>query len=84
MQNDENPPKIEITFFEEQKNLEKINCFSNEGNRWRKSKIEFIKNNRLKIIIDEKFVTERGRINCSLQDKKGWRWLGIQYVIYEY
>ena len=84
LQKDENPPKIEITFFEEQKNLEKINCFSNEGNRWRKSKIEFIKNNRLKIIIDEKFVTERGRINCSLQDKKGWRWLGIQYVISEY
>ena len=32
----------------------------------------------------EKFTTERGRINCSLNDNEGWRWLGIQYVIAEY
>ena len=33
------------------------------------------------IIINEKFTTERGRINCSLNDKEGWRWFGIQFVI---
>ncbi len=32
----------------------------------------------------EKFIGERGRINCSLKEKNGfWRWLGIQYVISE-
>ena len=32
----------------------------------------------------EKFVGERGRINCSLKEKDGyWRWLGMQYVISE-
>ena len=36
------------------------------------------------INFDEKFTTERGRINCSLNDKEGWRWLGVQYVIFEY
>ena len=36
----------------------------------------------LLININEKFVGERGRINCSLRDPSGyWRWLGIQFVI---
>ena len=42
-------------------------------------------NHEIKILIKEKFVTERGRINCSLQENSGkWRWLGIQYVIAGY
>ena len=71
-------------FFENQKNLENINCFSNEGNQWRDSKIKLGKENILKINFVEKFTSERGRINCSLNDENGWRWLGIQYVISEY
>ena len=81
LEENENPPKVKIVFFENQKNLENINCFSNEGNRWRNSKIKFDKKNVLMIEIVEKFTTERGRINCSLNDTDGWRWLGIQYVI---
>ena len=80
----ENPPKLKIVFFENQKNLKNINCFSNEGNRWRDSKIKLEEENILIINFEEKFTTERGRINCSLNDKNGWRWLGIQYVISEY
>ncbi len=79
-----NPPDIKIEFYENIKNLNLISCYSNEGNRWRNSKIRFINNNTLKISIDEKFIGERGRINCSLREKNGfWRWLGIQYVISE-
>ena len=38
----------------------------------------------LEIDISEKFIGERGRINCSLKERDGfWRWLGIQYVISE-
>ena len=77
-----NPPDVTIYFFEGQKNLENINCYSNEQNKWRKSKLLFTKKNQLKIILDGKFNTERGRINCSLKDENGyWRWLGIQFVI---
>ena len=77
-----NPPKIEIEFNENIKNLKQTTCFSNEGNKWRNSKINFIKANTLEIIIDEKFIGERGRINCSLKEKNNfWRWLGIQFVI---
>ena len=37
----------------------------------------FFKKNILKINISEKFIGERGRINCSLKEDKGfWRWLG--------
>jgi len=60
--------------------LENINCFSNEGNQWRKSNIS-IKNNILKIEFKEKFTFRRGRINCSLNDDGVWRWFGIQFVI---
>ena len=46
------------------------------------SNIEFTEKYVLEIKIAEKFVGERGRINCSLKEKDGfWRWLGIQYVI---
>ena len=29
----------------------------------------------------DKFKFRRGRINCSLNDNDGWRWLGIQFSI---
>ena len=79
-----NPPKIKIKFYDDVKNLEAINCFSNEGNKWRNSKISFAENNVLIINIAEKFLGERGRLNCSLKETNGfWRWLGVQYVISE-
>ena len=79
-----NPPKVNIEFYENIKNLKQLNCFSNEGNKWRNSKILFKKENLLEIEISEKFIGERGRINCSLREKDGfWRWLGIQFVISE-
>ena len=80
-----NPPELEISFFEGQKNLKNITCYSNEGNIWRKSDIKFINESELEILLKEKFKSERGRINCSLwAEKNRWRWLGIQYVIAEY
>jgi len=81
--NENNPPLVIIDFFPEQNNLKNITCYSNENDRWRKSKIYFENKYKLKILIDEKFTTERGRINCSLNDKEGWRWFGIQFVIKE-
>ncbi len=78
--NDQNPPTIEIEFFKEQKNIQKINCFSNEGNEWRNSIMKF-EDNILKINFREKFTFRRGRINCSLNDGDIWRWLGIQMSI---
>jgi len=79
-----NPPKVEIKFADNIKNLQQINCFSNEGNKWRNSKIFFSEENLLEITITEKFIGERGRINCSLKENNNfWRWLGIQFVISE-
>jgi len=78
-----NPPDVFVEFFPEQDNLKNITCYSNENNKWRKSKIHFENNQKLKILIEEKFTTERGRINCSLNDTEGWRWFGIQFVIKE-
>jgi peptidoglycan/xylan/chitin deacetylase (PgdA/CDA1 family) len=76
-----NPPEVFVEFFSEQNNLENITCYSNENNKWKKSKTVFENDYKLKILINEKFTTERGRINCSLNDKEGWRWFGIQFVI---
>ena len=81
LQND-NPPKVKIKFFENIKNLKSVGCYSNEGNKWRQSNIKFEDNQTLSININEKFLGERGRINCSLRDQSGfWRWLGIQFVL---
>ena len=77
-----NPPKMKVIFFKEQKNLELINCFSNEGNEWKKSEIKLI-NNKLIVNFRDKFLFRRGRINCSLNDKEGWRWFGTQFSIKE-
>ena len=79
-----NPPTLIIDFYDDIKNLKDITCFSNEGNRWRDSDISFLEKNKLQIRISEKFVGERGRINCSLRAENGfWRWLGIQFVVAE-
>ena len=80
-----NPPEVKVEFFKDLINIEKINCYSNEGNIWRKSEIKFINKNEIIILLKEKFKSERGRINCSLWENGGkWRWLGIQYVIAKY
>ena len=82
--NRNNPPKVNIKFFDKLKNLNNINCYSNEENRWRSSKINFVSEYDLNINLEGKFVTERGRINCSLREDNGfYRWLGIQFVVKE-
>jgi poly-beta-1,6-N-acetyl-D-glucosamine N-deacetylase len=76
-----NPPKVKIKFKQDIKN---INCFSNEENRWQNSKIKFLNESEIEIHLSGKFITERGRINCSLREENGfYRWLGIQFVIAE-
>ena len=69
-----------VNFFHKQKNLNNLNCFSNEGNKWRKTQMK-LKGNKLNIKFAEKFLPRRGRINCSLNDKEGWRWFGIQFTV---
>jgi len=82
---DNNPPEVKIKFFKNLLNIKNINCYSNEGNIWRKSDIKFLSENEIMILLKDKFKSERGRINCSLWEEDGkWRWLGIQYVIAEY
>ena len=77
---DNNPPNLSIEFFKNQKNIKNINCFSDEGEKWKKSKIQ-LEENKLQINFVDKFKFRRGRINCSLNDDDGWRWLGIQFSI---
>ena len=75
-----NPPKFLVEFFDEQKNINNINCFSDEGDKWEKSNIHF---NQKKLTLDfrGKFNFRRGRVNCSLHDNGIWRWFGVQFSI---
>ena len=75
-----NPPKFLVEFFDEQKNINNINCFSDEGDGWEKSKVSF-NQNVLILNFREEFKFRRGRINCSLNDDGIWRWFGIQFSI---
>ncbi len=77
-----NPPKFKVEFFKEQKNLSNINCYSNEGNIWKKSKTKFL-DYTLTIEFRSPFKPRRGRINCSLNDNGTWRWFGVQFPIKE-
>jgi len=77
---DNNPPEMIVNFFPDQKNLNNINCFSNEGNIWKKTEMKLYEK-KLVIKFNEKFFPRRGRINCSLNDNEGWRWFGVQFTI---
>ena len=76
----DNPPKLIVEFFDEQKNIKNINCYSNDGGEWKKSNLKFEEN---KLIVDFKkpFLPRRGRINCSLNDNGKWRWFGTQFIV---
>ena len=75
-----NPPLLEVTFFKNQKNIQNINCFSDEGNKWEKSDVTIDQNN-LRIKFRDKFLFRRGRVNCSLNDDGVWRWFGLQFSV---
>ena len=75
-----NPPKFKVRFFDNQKNIENINCYSNEGDKWMKSNIKLVEK-ELTIEFREPFLPRRGRINCSLNDNGKWRWFGTQFII---
>ena len=78
--NKNNPPKMYVEFFENQKNLENINCFSNEGNEWNKTNLK-LEDKKLNINFKDKFNFRRGRINCSMKDNGSWRWFGVQFTV---
>ncbi len=75
-----NPPELIIEFFNDQPKINKINCFSNEGGKWKNSKLKY-KKDEIEVIFKEKFIPRRGRINCSMQDEDGWRWFGTQFTL---
>ena len=75
-----NPPKFKVRFFNDQKNIENINCYSNEGDKWMKSNTKVV-DKELTIEFREPFLPRRGRINCSLKDNGKWRWFGTQFII---
>ena len=77
---DSNPPIFIVEFFKNQKNLDNINCYSNEGGVWKKSKI-LVYDSKLTMEFREPFVPRRGRVNCSLNDNGKWRWFGTQFII---
>ena len=80
LSNENNPPKLIVEFFNDQKNIKDINCYSNDGGNWKKPELIF-EGNTLNINISEPFLPRRGRINCSLNDNGKWRWFGTQFVI---
>ena len=78
--NQTNPPKLTIKFFKDQKNLENITCYSNDGGSWSKPNLEIMQQTLI-ISFNDKFLPRRGRINCSLNDNGKWRWFGTQFTV---
>ena len=82
LENNNNPPELIVEFFDNQKNIKNINCYSKDGGSWGQPNLVF-KKNILYINFESKFLPRRGRINCSLNDDGKWRWFGTQFVIME-
>jgi peptidoglycan/xylan/chitin deacetylase (PgdA/CDA1 family) len=82
LNNQTNPPIFKVKFFNQQKNLKNITCYSNELNKWEKSNTN-LDNQMLTIKFRGPFNPRRGRINCSLNDNGKWRWFGTQFSIKE-
>ena len=82
LENNDNPPKLIVEFFDNQENIKNINCYSNDGGSWGQPNLVFEKN-ILYISFESKFLPRRGRVNCSLNDNGRWRWFGTQFVIME-
>ncbi len=80
LDDENNPPELVVEFFNEQKNIKNINCYSNDGGNWKKSNL-FFNNNILTIKFKDQFIPRRGRINCSLNDNGKWRWFGTQFTV---
>jgi len=80
LNDNDNPPKLIVQFFEEQKNIKNINCYSNDGGNWKKSDLQF-NDSTMTITFKQPFIPRRGRINCSLNDDGVWRWFGTQFTI---
>ena len=78
----DNPPELIVEFFDEQKNIKNINCYSNDGGEWKKPNLIF-ENKTLIINFQQPFLPRRGRINCSLNDNGKWRWFGTQFTVKE-
>ena len=77
--NDNNPPNIEIEFENTVKN---INCFTNEGGKWKNSEIAYLEENWIRVLLKDEFKPRRGKINCTIKlDDGSWGWLGRQFVI---
>ena len=77
--NDNNPPNIEIEFENSVKN---INCFTNEGGKWKNSEITYLEENWIRVLLKSEFKPRRGKINCTIKlDDGSWGWLGRQFVI---
>ena len=75
-----NPPKLIVEFFEKQKNIKDISCYSNDGGSWNKPDLKFNSSTMI-INFSEPFIPRRGRINCSLNEDGNWRWFGTQFTI---
>ena len=78
--NQTNPPELIVKFFQEQKNIKDITCYSNDGGEWKKTSLNF-KKNQMNVKFEEKFLPRRGRINCSLNEDGKWKWFGTQFTV---
>ena len=73
-------PSIEFTIINNLKN-NSLDCFSNPGGIWGKQEVINIKKNRVKILLNESYLTGRARLNCTTKVDGKWYWFGYQFLV---
>ena len=78
--NNMNKPNIEFTIVSNIK-TDQLTCFANTGGDWNEQKFEIMTNNRIRISLDDRFESGRGRLNCTSNNSGNWHWFGYQFLI---
>ena len=77
---DNKRPSIEFSIINNLKG-NSLDCFSNPAGIWNKQKIINIKNDRVKITLNDAYSTGRARLNCTIRVDDKWYWFGYQFLI---
>ena len=72
-----NPPPFGFTVLPGIENLDRISCFASHTGRMQVQRL----GRRIEARTALPFPPGRGRINCTLPDRQGWRWFGYQYFV---
>ena len=73
-------PSIEFSIIQNLKD-NSLDCFSNTDGKWDKQEIINIKKDRVRIKLNNSYLSGRARLNCTVKVDQKWHWFGYQFLV---